>query len=87
MVEKLKPSEAFNLVFNEYPDVVTIEDICSMLCIGKSKAYELVHTGVLKSIPCGKNFKVPKIFIIDFVLNESISQSELKKGVIIWMDV
>lgn len=79
MNESIKPLDVYSVMYPQYPDVVTVTDISSMLGISKAKAYELIHTGVIKSLPCGKNFKVPKIMIIDFVLNGFMTQSQIKK--------
>jgi len=57
-------------MFAEYPDVLTIDEIRSALGIGKSLAYRLINNGNIKHFRIGKYIKVPKRFLIDYVLGE-----------------
>ena len=40
-------------MFTEYPDVMSVADIQKALEIGRTKAYELVNTGQIRSIKIG----------------------------------
>ena len=35
--------------FTDYPDIVTTQDLMDMLHVAKSKAYELIHDGSIKT--------------------------------------
>ena len=54
-------------MFENYNDVVGIDELCKMLCIGKNKAYELVNNGHIKSFTIGKIHKIPKRYVIDYL--------------------
>ena len=54
-------------MFEEYPDILRIDDIQSMLQIGRNSAYTLLKQGLIKSIKIGKKYIVPKNAVIDFV--------------------
>jgi hypothetical protein len=54
-------------LFEEYKDVVNIEELTRMLDIGKNKAYELINSGRIKSFKIGKIHKIPKMWIIDYI--------------------
>ena len=54
-------------MFDNYDDVVSVNDLCKMLKIGKNKAYELLNDGDIKSIRIGKAYKIPKRYVIDFI--------------------
>ncbi len=54
-------------MFNEYPDVVTIDDLTSMLSIGRNTAYKLINDKKIKSIRIGKIHRIPKIYIIEYL--------------------
>jgi len=58
----------YSAMFKDYPDVVGIEELCEMLCIGKNKAYSLIKSNAIKAIPCSKRIKVPKIAVIEYLL-------------------
>ncbi len=56
-------------LFSEYPDVVTVKQMCTMLGgISMKTAYQLLETGKIRYLKIGKSFKIPKIFIIDYLV-------------------
>jgi len=54
-------------LFENYKDVVNIEDLTQMLNIGRNKAYELINSGIIKSFKIGKIHKIPKVWIMDYI--------------------
>ncbi|MCM1329149.1 MAG: helix-turn-helix domain-containing protein [Ruminococcus sp.] len=56
-------------MFEEYPDIVTVYDMQRMLGIGRNKAYELVHSDRIRCIHIGRKIYIPKVRIIEFILN------------------
>ena len=58
-------------MFREYPDIVTVYDMQRMLGIGRNKAYELVHSNMIRCIHIGRKIYIPKIRIIEFILQAS----------------
>ena len=54
-------------IFNEYPDVVTIDDLQSMLHLGRNAAYKLLRDGNIKTIKFGKKYIIPKTSVIQFL--------------------
>lgn len=62
-----KEEDTMNEMFKEYPDVVTIEDVMSMLGIGRNLAYKLVRTGEIRSIKVGRRMIIPKKEIVRFL--------------------
>jgi len=55
-------------MFADYPDVVDVSGLQSMLGnIGKQTAYELVRKGTIKAIKVGKLYRIPKINVIAFL--------------------
>ena len=51
-------------MFENYPDVVSVEDLMQMLQIGQVLAYKLVKRGEIKSRKVGREYKIPKINVI-----------------------
>lgn len=58
-------------MFNDYNDLVSVEDLCEMLSIGKNAAYTLLASGNLKCFRLKRVWKIPKQSVIDYVLNQS----------------
>ena len=54
-------------IFSNYPDVVSLPDLMKMLNIGRNTAYSLLQSGTLKSIKIGKQYRIPKQFIIEYL--------------------
>ncbi len=58
-------------MFSEYSDVVSVNDLTSMLHIGRNKAYELLNTNTIQSIRIGKEHIIPKFRVIEFLKNSN----------------
>lgn len=54
-------------MFNEYSDIITIDELCEMLRIGRNKAYELLRSGKIKSFRCGRKWMISKQAVEEFV--------------------
>lgn len=58
-------------MFEEYRDLLTLEELCEALSIGKNQAYQLVSSGELSCMRTGRTWKIPKPALIDYVLKKS----------------
>lgn len=58
-----------NVLFAELPDLLTMEDMQKALGVGRSMAYRLIRDGSIRHMRIGKAIKIPKRFLIDFVLS------------------
>lgn len=56
-----------NILFSEYPDVVTVDDLQKMLKIGRNSAYDILKAGLIKTIKIGKRYIIPKQSVINFL--------------------
>lgn len=54
-------------MFHQYPDILSVNELQSALHIGRTKAYELVNTGEIRSIKVGKSIRIPKKSLLDYV--------------------
>lgn len=61
----------YSIMFKEYNDVVTTDEICEMLHCCRQTCYQLISEGKLKNIGDSRLHKVPKVFVIDYVLGLS----------------
>lgn len=52
---------------DELPLVLRVEDLMPVLGIGRNTAYELVRSGQIRSIRVGRQLRVPKDAVIDFL--------------------
>ena len=69
MLEESK--NPYSIMFTDYPDIVNIKQMRNMLGgIGVTLAYKLLKEGKIKYIKIGREYKIPKTFIINYLLQE-----------------
>lgn len=56
-------------MFNEYPDILSVQDVANALCIGKNTAYRLINEKVIGCKRIGRKIIVPKKCLEDYVLS------------------
>lgn len=54
---------------NENP-IISIDDACDQLQIGKSGLYQLLRTKQLKAFKIGRNWKIPTTSIKEYIQNQ-----------------
>ena len=52
---------------DELPVVLTVEDLMSVLCVGRNTAYDLVRSGQVKSLRIGKQIRIPREYVAEFI--------------------
>ena len=67
MKQPIKVEYSYNLFFKEYPDVLTTKDLQSILGISSKTVFRLLHSGQIKSIKVGRNFRIPKIYLLQYL--------------------
>lgn len=58
-------------MFQEYADVVSIDELCEMLKIGKNKAYDLLRSGTVGGFKEGRVWKIPKHVVVEYIMRRS----------------
>ncbi len=58
-------------MFEHYDDILTIEEVAELLRIGMTQAYRIVRSGNLKGYKEGKDWKIPKQALINYVVSQS----------------
>lgn len=53
-------------MFDKFPDIVNVEDVCKMLHISKNTAYKLIHSGKLPAKRIGHIYRIRKADVILF---------------------
>lgn len=66
---KAEVSELYKVMFAEYPDLLSINELRNMLGISKHKAYDLINDGSIDAIKIGNAFRIPKINVINYILS------------------
>ncbi|MBR2894881.1 MAG: helix-turn-helix domain-containing protein [Clostridia bacterium] len=58
-------------MFNDYGELLTVEEACEALRIGHNTIYELLNSGKLKGYRCGRVWKIPRLAIEQYVLEQA----------------
>lgn len=54
-------------MFENYKDVLTFDETCKALRMGRNMLYRLLRDGTIKSKKIGRKYYIPKSFLIDFI--------------------
>lgn len=64
----MKSTEVYKLLFRDYPDVVTVEQMCEMLGgISTKTGYHLLKSGAIKSFVVGRRYRIPKLYVLEYL--------------------
>ncbi len=63
----IKKEAAYQLLFKGYPDVVDAAQMSEMLGVNIKTGYALLRSGKIKSIRVGREYKIPKLFILEYM--------------------
>ena len=65
-------------MFENYPDVVEVDDLRKMLGgISKKLAYRLLAEQEIRSVRVGRSYKIPKVCIIEYLMGEEMCQIKI----------
>ncbi len=63
--------ESYTLMFTDYPDIVNLTQMRKMLGgISNSLAYRMLREKKIKSKKVGREYKIPKVNVINYVMTE-----------------
>lgn len=70
----ISENEVHGTMFRRYPDLMTVEELQEALGIGRTMAYRLVNNGKIRCLRLGKTIKVPKQYLVDFVVKSCYNE-------------
>lgn len=59
--------DVLSALFRDYPDVVTVEQMATMLGISLKSAYHIVHNNKVKYFKIGRTYRVAKYHILEYL--------------------
>ena len=48
-------------MFEQYPDILSVEEACEALRVGYNAMYELLNSGKVKAFKNGRVWRIPKL--------------------------
>lgn len=68
----MTPTEMSQIeLFEDYPDVMTVQQVRLALGIGRTAVYRLLESHEIECFMIGNAYKIPKTCLIDFVRKNS----------------
>ena len=52
---------------NDLPMTLQVEDLMPILGIGRNTAYELIRSGQIRSVRIGRQIRIPREALLDFL--------------------
>mgnify|MGYP001108947310 CR=1 FL=1 len=60
--------ECHDVMFKDYPDLLNITQMKEMLGIGVTLAYRLLRQKTIKARKVGREYKIPKVNVIKYMI-------------------
>ncbi len=58
-------------MYNNPNELISIDELCNILMIGRNAAYELLQTNKIKAFKIGRVWKISRIAVEEFILTQS----------------
>ena len=58
-------------MFEQYPDVLSVEEACEALRVGYNAMYELLNSGKVKAYKNGRIWRIPKEALKKYILSSA----------------
>ncbi|WP_349945225.1 helix-turn-helix domain-containing protein [Lacrimispora sp. BS-2] len=58
-------------MLEQYGDVISTNELCEILGIGRNRAYELLQTNQIKGFQMGRPWKIPKVSVEEYLKRKS----------------
>ncbi|MBP3337074.1 MAG: helix-turn-helix domain-containing protein [Clostridia bacterium] len=72
MLKQTKRPKTYNKLLSGYPEVMNIDQMCSALGgISTRTGYKLLKEGKIKSIKVGREYRIIKSYVTDFLLGKA----------------
>lgn len=63
-------------MFEEFGDILTVEEACEDLRVGRNSLYALLHSGQLKGYRNGRVWRIPRESLVEFIhIQTNLKQS------------
>lgn len=59
------------MMFNDYDDILSVEQLMELLYIGKNSTYKLLNSGAIKAFRIGKVWKIPRVALEEYIISKS----------------
>ena len=58
-------------MFYQYDEILSVDELCELLKIGKNTAYRLLKEGRISATRIGRVWKIPKEAVVKYLVREN----------------
>lgn len=58
-------------MFEQYPDILTVEEVCEALRMGYNAVYELLNAGKLRAYKNGRVWRIPRDALKEYIIKST----------------
>lgn len=58
-------------MFEQYPDILTVEEVCEALRMGYNAVYGLLNEGKLKAYKNGRVWRIPRDALKEYIIKST----------------
>ena len=79
---RISQEDMYQIMFREFPDVMTLKEVCKILGVSTKTGYKLIADGQLHALKVGRSYRVPKIYLYTYLCKgcEPPQEEEPKQG-------
>lgn len=66
-----RQTSAYMAMFKTYPDVVSVQHLQEMLGVCRKHAYQLVQQNKIRSVRVGRNYRIPKLCVVEYLIGRA----------------
>jgi len=59
--------EAYKLMLKEYPDVMSIDQMCEVLSVSTKTGYKIIKEGSICCLKVGRAYRIPKAHLLSYL--------------------
>ena len=60
-------SDVYRSVLKEYPDILTVEEMCRALGVSTKTGYKLIRENKIECIKVGRSYRIPKAHLLAYM--------------------
>ena len=64
---EISTQDIYRVVFKEYPDVLDVKQVSTLLGVSTKVVYRLLRDGSLASLKVGREFRIPKVNVMKYI--------------------
>jgi len=70
---EINQQDVYRLMFYGYPEILDVKQVSKALGVSAKTVYKLIRSGSLPAMKAGREFRVPKVSVMKYVIAFSVS--------------